>query len=70
MDRRIQIPDEIDRIELFGNLDSNLELIKEATGVDIFQRDDGLVLKGDNPELAEGIINYWIEVLRKGEPLD
>lgn len=70
MDRRIQIPDEIDRIELFGNLDSNLELIKEATGVDIFQRDDGLVLKGDNPELAEGILNEWIEVLRKGEPLD
>ena len=48
MERQIQIPQTIDRTELFGNLDSNLTLIREATGVDIFQRDNGLLLKGED----------------------
>ena len=56
MERQIQIPQTIDRTELFGNLDSNLTLIREATGVDIFQRDDGLILKGEDPDTAEGIL--------------
>ena len=45
MDRKLQIAEEVDRIELFGNFDSNLDLIREATGVEIFQRDDDLILK-------------------------
>ena len=70
MERKIQIPETIDRIELFGNLDSNLEQIREATGVDIFQRDDGLILKGENLDLAEGILAELAAVLQKKEPLD
>ena len=70
MERQIQIPQTIDRTELFGNLDSNLTLIREATGVDIFQRDDGLILKGEDPDTAEGIIRELTAVLEKGEPLD
>ena len=70
MERQIQIPDEIDRTELFGNLDGNLELIREAAAVEIVQRDDGLILKGENPDLAEAVIMEWIDVLRKGESLD
>ncbi|MDD6816916.1 MAG: PhoH family protein [Firmicutes bacterium] len=70
MERQIQIPQTIDRTELFGNLDSNLTLIREATGVDIFQRDDGLILKGEDPDTAEGIIRELTTVLEKGEPLD
>lgn len=38
--RKIQIEDDVDRIELFGNMDANLNLIKEHTGTDIFQRDN------------------------------
>ena len=45
MDRKIRIIDGIDRIELFGNLDVNLNLIKEATGAEIFQREDELLIK-------------------------
>ena len=45
MERKIRILEGIDRIELFGNLDINLNLIKEATGVEIFQREDELMLK-------------------------
>ena len=70
MERQIQIPQTIDRTELFGNLDSNLTLIREATEVDIFQRDDGLILKGEDPDTAEGIIRELTAVLEKGEPLD
>ncbi|MGN0716022.1 MAG: PhoH family protein [Anaerovoracaceae bacterium] len=70
MERQIQIPQTIDRTELFGNLDSNLTLIREATGVDIFQRDNGLILKGEDLDTAEGIIRELTAVLEKGEPLD
>jgi len=70
LERKLQIPETIDRIELFGNLDSNLQQIKEATGVDIFQRDDELILKGEDLDLAEGIIKELDAVLLKGEVLD
>ena len=65
MERQIQIPQTIDRTELFGNLDSNLTLIREATGVDIFQRDNGLLLKGEDLDTAEGILRELTAVLEK-----
>ena len=73
MDRKIKINEDIDRVELFGNLDVNLDLIKEATGVSVFQRNDELILKADENtepeqqeealELAEKIIAELIMVL-------
>lgn len=68
--KKIQIGDDVDRAELFGIMDSNLNLITENTGVEIFQRDDGLTLRGENRELAEGILQELTEVLRVGEKLD
>ena len=44
MEKRIKITEGIDIKELFGNLDINIKLIKEATGVDVVQRGDELVL--------------------------
>lgn len=73
MDRKIQITEEIDRRELFGNLDVNLDMIKEATGVEIFQRDDALTLKGDEEaalDRAGKILDEMMSVLAGGEPLD
>lgn len=79
MDRKIKINEDIDRVELFGNLDVNLDLIKEATGVDIFQRNDELILKADEKtepeqqeealELAEKIIAELIMVLKSENTL-
>ena len=79
MDRKIKINEDIDRVELFGNLDVNLDLIKEATGVDIFQRNDELILKADEKtepeqqeealELAEKIIAELIMVLESENTL-
>ncbi|MGN0733521.1 MAG: PhoH family protein [Emergencia sp.] len=68
--KTITIDESLDRIELFGNLDANLNLIQENTGVEIFQRDDGLVLKGENIELAEGILNELMGIILSGEKLD
>ena len=79
MDRRIEIVQDIDRVELFGNLDVNLDLIKEATGVSVFQRDDELILKADetvpaeeqeaNLILAEKIIDEFVSIIASGEGL-
>ena len=35
MEKRIKIVDGIDTKELFGSMDINMKLIKEATGVDM-----------------------------------
>ena len=79
MDRKIKINEDIDRVELFGNLDVNLDLIKEATGVSVFQRNDELILKADENtepeqqeealELAEKIIAELIMVLESENTL-
>ncbi len=80
MDRKIQIDNNIDRTELFGNLDSNLALIKEATDVDVFQRDDGLVLKTQETicrmnrkklllTLPAEIIDEFMNIIASGENL-
>ncbi len=68
--KRIQIADDVDRVELFGNLDVNLNLIQESTGVEIFQRDDCLLIRGGEMSLAEGILEELMAILRTGERLD
>ncbi|HKM28062.1 MAG TPA: PhoH family protein [Anaerovoracaceae bacterium] len=68
--KKIQIEDDLDRQELFGILDVNLNIIREKTGVEIIQRDDFLLLKGENPDLAESIILELLEIIRLGEKLD
>ncbi|MGF6375414.1 phosphate starvation-inducible PhoH-like protein [Clostridiales Family XIII bacterium PM5-7] len=68
--KKIVIEDDVDRVELFGNLDANLNLIQESTGVEIFQRDDALLLRGDKVELAEGILKELMDIMRVGEQLD
>lgn len=70
----IHIPVEydIDRQTLFGSMDANLQLIREATGVDIIQRDDGLTLKGPAKHIqdARRILEELETMIRKGEKID
>ena len=73
MEQKMQISSEIDRTELFGNLDVNLNLIKEATGVEMIQREDQLILKGENQDAlqtAEALLEELSHVLENGEKLD
>lgn len=67
---KMQIEDDIDRIELFGNMDAHLNAVQEATGVEIFQRDDALLLRGENTDVAEGVLKELMDILRSGEKLD
>lgn len=68
--RQIRIDDTIDIEDLFGNLDANLRIVKEHTGVEIIQREDFLLLKGKNAEAAEAILRELAEIVRKGEKID
>lgn len=68
--RQLTIEEDVDTIELFGIMDSNLNLIHESTGVEIFQREGLLILKGENLDMAQEIIDELIDVLRLGESLD
>lgn len=68
--KKLELLDDVDRASLFGALDSNLKMITEATGTEIFQRDDGLVLKGGDVQAAERIIGEMAQALRNGEKLD
>lgn len=80
MERKVQILQEIDRAQLFGNLDVNLDMIREAANVEIFQRDDGLILKSDDKrseseqnkslDMANQIIDEFINILESGETLE
>ena len=73
MERKIQLSSEIDRTELFGNLDVNLDLIQEAADVEIIQRDDQLILKGDSDDaldMAKGLLSELSSILEDGEKLD
>lgn len=68
----IPVEDDIDRQTLFGSMDANLQLIREATGVDIIQRDDGLTLKGPARHMqdARKILEELETMIRKGEKID
>ena len=73
MDKKIQIAETIDRRELFGNLDVNLDYITEATGAEIFQRDDGLLIKGEREEAiisTAKILEEFMNVISTGGVLD
>ena len=68
--KEISIRDDIDREDLFGNLDFNLRLIEEASGSEIIQRGSGLLIKGGDDVLAAGIVDELSNMLAKGETLD
>lgn len=80
MERKVQILQEIDRTQLFGNFDTNLDMIREAANVEIFQRDDGLILISDEKrseseqnkslDMAQQIIDEFINILESGETLE
>lgn len=67
---KIPIDESIDVNLLFGNLDYNLQRVREATGTEIFQREDSLILKGGDIKMAEEIIYELVAALKKGHALE
>lgn len=73
MDKKFRIREEIDRRELFGNLDVNLDYIREVTSADIIQRDDELIIKAQSEEAidkASRILDELMSAIDAGEVLD
>ena len=66
----ISIDETVDRTELFGGMDHNLRIVEDEYHVDIIQRDNKLLIKGNHPEEAAQVISEMMEVLKKGEKLD
>ena len=66
----LPIDDTVDRRELFGSLDRNLRNIEQQMGVSIIQRDNNLLLKGEDAPKAEVLLKEMIQTLKKGEQLD
>ncbi|NLA69568.1 MAG: hypothetical protein GX852_00815, partial [Clostridiales bacterium] len=57
----VKLPDDFDITELFGNLDTNIKLVEHATSTSIILRENKLLIKGDDPEVAGRIIYRLIE---------
>ena len=77
--RHLEIDEEIDRAELFGNLDEYLEAVGEECGVGFVQRDNELLIAGktENPDerqeaeaLAADVVSELMAILKSGEHLD
>lgn len=64
------LPDDIDRSELFGNMDANLRIINETLKADIIQRGNELIIKGNDSDKAQKILNELVSMLSNGEKLD
>ncbi len=67
---KVDLPEEIDAGELFGNMDENLRLLKETMDVEIVQRNGSLVLNGKDKEKAADVIRELAKVIEAGESLD
>ena len=73
MDKKFRIREGIDRRELFGNLDVNLDYMREVTSADIIQRDDELIIKAESEEAidkASRILDELMSAIDAGEVLD
>ena len=67
---RFEIPEDINREQLFGTLDTNIKQVEKATGTSIVMRDDGLFIKGTENLKAANIINRMVENLRVEPEID
>lgn len=68
--KKVIISQEIDRSDLFGNLDANIRIIKENLEVDVMQRDNELILRGKDADQAAAVIGEMTEILASGGKLD
>ena len=67
---RFEIPEDINREQLFGTLDANIKQVEKATGTSIVMRDDGLFIKGTENLKAANIIKRMVENLRVEPEID
>ncbi len=67
---RVTIPENVNIQALFGNYDANVKAVEKITGTAMVLRDDALIIRGEDPELAARIIARLIEALNVAPDLD
>ena len=67
---KITIDQGLNTAELFGNLDVNMQILRDNYQVDIVQRQDEIVLHGPDAQEVKEIIEEFLYVLSIGDPLD
>ena len=66
----LTIDSELDRAELFGNLDTTLKILGSNFNIEIVQRENEVVLKGKEAKNASSVITELIAIIESGEKLD
>ncbi len=69
-ERRIGINNPQHLNELFGNLDNNLKIILDNFDVNIIQRNDEIIIKGNDANIVESIITELLTIIESGNTLD
>ena len=70
MELRLDIPENINIQDLFGNYDSNVKTVEKITETEMTVRDGTLIIKGRDAELAMRIIGRLIEALNVEPGMD
>ncbi len=70
--RMIEVPENMEMSELFGQFDSNMKLVEKALNVNISLRDEGIRITGDDDDVdkAGNVIHMLITMLCDGERID
>ena len=70
--RQIEIDSMEQFVSLFGNLDENVDILKQELGVNIFARGTELTVSGDEQavDTAVSVVQKLLGMLTRGEPID
>ncbi len=66
----LSLPQPFNQMELFGNLDQHMKIVKEHFNVEIIQRDNQLLLRGADSAKALQVIEELVKMIQGGEKLD
>ena len=67
---RIIMDEDIDRGEIFGTLDAYVNVINDAFNVVIHQRDNELIISGEQSDKAHVVFQELVGILRTEASLD
>ena len=70
MEMKLDIPENINIQDLFGNYDSNVKAVEKLTETEMTVRDGSLIIKGRDTDLAMRIVGKLIEALNAEPGLD
>ncbi len=67
---KLPLGEDLDRSELFGIMDRNAELLRQALQVTLVQRGNTLLIGGPGKEKALQVLQELIQIVESGESLD